>query len=338
MLVALALLAGACGDMGANLNAEARDVPFQKGEFGGVAFVDKDWVVLSYNDDPNAVGSATSLWRLKIDGTRFEQLSVDSDVSCDRVAHLAPSRLGDGRIGFVLHCSHLEGPDPIERILMALDLETGNTERLVESSLDTGTGVFTWDPAVSRGLYGETSAPCVGIVGLTRAGVEYLPITIEDDGQSWRLDEQFLRPLRSQCRDVGRASWPAWSPDGKLVAFFASPAAIGKDGLARLDAPWNLYFMDSGLRMPTKVLENVLHPQELKWSPDGRLLAFGGEIDGQEGIWTYRSENGTLERLSEEGIHSLDWAPDGTRIIGIRTGPSDAWPPEDSLVLYGVSR
>lgn len=58
--------------------------------------------------------------------------------------------------------------------------------------------------------------------------------------------------------------------------------------------------------------------RSLAWSPDGRSLAFAGQIDGlSSDLYVYEIETKTIRRLSSEKqqIQSLEWSPDGKQIL-----------------------
>ncbi len=58
--------------------------------------------------------------------------------------------------------------------------------------------------------------------------------------------------------------------------------------------------------------------QSLAWSPDGRYLAFAGEMDGPSSdVYSYDIGSQTIKRLSSgpEEIQSIAWSPDGQWIL-----------------------
>ena len=75
-----------------------------------------------------------------------------------------------------------------------------------------------------------------------------------------------------------------------------------------------------------------LHPAVgLQWSPDGRFLAFTGMINGDQGLWVYSVEDGTIRGTLAEGIALAAWSPDGMHIGSLMSrgeginAPADVW-------------
>ena len=129
-------------------------------------------------------------------------------------------------------------------------------------------------------------------------------------------------------------NYPAWSPDGTLIAFVAVPHSEGTvpghyeplfaeltimaadgSGLRRIDVPLYAGTMGVGLYPPV-------------WSPDGRRLAFiVNERDGEafkKVLYTIRSEelgDSELHRVGETA-DLPSWSPDGERLAFARDDES----------------
>ena len=97
-------------------------------------------------------------------------------------------------------------------------------------------------------------------------------------------------------------------------------AAGGDDGIVRL---WNgLVCQQAGqgqfgrqcLDMPTRITAQNGILRALAWSPDGRLLATGGD-DGMLKLWyPAQSQSPLLELNQSNPVMALSWSPDGRRI------------------------
>jgi hypothetical protein len=178
---------------------------------------------------------------------------------------------------------------------------------------------LTVTPDLSMALVSAGNILCESISLVDSGGVRYLPVTVGAGDESWRLDEYFVSTAR-MCTQLGRASGARWSPDGRTVAFLGSPKSIGVSGTARLDAPSNLYLMDSTTWTPRLVFAEIEHPSEPSWSPDGRWLVFSGSVpDRGEGTWLFDVGKTRLSRLTSIPLTSPVWSPDGQAIAGTRS-------------------
>jgi len=108
--------------------------------------------------------------------------------------------------------------------------------------------------------------------------------------------------------------FPAWSPDGKLIAFSGLRSAGGRVDTIQLMRPDGSGLVD--LDVPG---------EGAAWSPDGSRLAFGSHPgDGNWAVWTMRRDGSDLRHLTHpvlrppagaHGDYPADWSPDGSRIL-----------------------
>ena len=121
---------------------------------------------------------------------------------------------------------------------------------------------------------------------------------------------RFLRPpLRPAPRTVpltsypGRQVTPAFSPDGKQVAF----AWNGEK-----EDNFDIYvkLLDAG--SPLRLTSNPADETNPAWSPDGRYIAFCRYVSDRVEIWMVPALGGAERKLGEsEECGGLSWSPDG---------------------------
>ncbi|MBZ0290501.1 MAG: hypothetical protein K8I30_22955 [Anaerolineae bacterium] len=112
------------------------------------------------------------------------------------------------------------------------------------------------------------------------------------------LVAMLTRPVREAIR-------PAWSPEGKQVAFFSVSAT------EQMQA--GLYVADAGghhLRWLTSTV-SVAYPI---WSPDSRSILYSSDKRGEEGIYRIAAAGGDPQRISPLPASLLVLSPDGLQI------------------------
>ena len=107
---------------------------------------------------------------------------------------------------------------------------------------------------------------------------------------------------RSQALDES----PAWSPNGRRIAFSRAPLAGSDDGL------WLMRAHGGGERHLTY---NRLGDSCASWSPDGKRIAFSRyrNRSGGRDLWLMRSDGRSPHRLVARAACAA-WSPDGTRL------------------------
>ena len=135
---------------------------------------------------------------------------------------------------------------------------------------------------------------------------------------------------------------PHISPDGKLVAYVVTK--IDRTQNRRNATIWMVAI--DGSRAPWQFTTSPQSANSPRWSPDGQSLAFlssrpTGETAGtgttatpgaeqlRSQVYVLSMNGGEARRVTnlKNGISSLQWSPDGNRLVVVsRTGPSDSRP------------
>jgi hypothetical protein len=251
----------------------------------------------------------------------IDELPLPANQGCRRQQTQEPTLLPDGRLGLLYVCEQ----DDVghNASIQAFELQSQRFERLFGlESIWISNGPFTVSPDLQWAVIAHGGLICEGLSRFSRSGPDPLPVTISDEGRSFRLDT----PVdgAGKCADTGRAHFPTWSPDGRTIAFFGSPASIGRSGQGRLDADWNLYLLDATDLSPRRGLRGVYNARALRWSPDGTRLAFAGEIGSRKGTWTVRPVDNVPHLISSTDLDWLAWSPDGTQMVGAKSYVSAA--------------
>jgi len=94
---------------------------------------------------------------------------------------------------------------------------------------------------------------------------------------------------------------PAWSPDGKYIAF-----ASNKEG------NYDIYVMELEARKITQITSDKGNDKYPEYSPDGSKIAFISDRSGEEQVWIMDSNGNNLKQLTRMKVRvagPLSWNP-----------------------------
>ena len=115
-----------------------------------------------------------------------------------------------------------------------------------------------------------------------------------------------------------RDSFPAWSPDGRRIAFDSD-----RDGNSEI------YVMNADGSGVTRLTDNDAIDSFPTWSPDGRRIAFSSTRDGSFEVYVMNADGSGVTRLTDNDARdwSPAWSPDGRHIAfeSTRDGNSEIY-------------
>jgi len=253
MLAALVVSVLACGPPSTSSPLpEASRVPVGDRILYGVAWLRDGTAVVTFA--PERDDTPARLGTVDLASGEIDELPVPANRGCRRQQTQEPTLLPDARLGLLYVCEQ----DDVghNASIQAFDLQSRRFERLFGlESIWVSNGPFTVSPDLQWAVIAHGGLICEGLSRFSRSGPAPLPVTISDEGRSFRLDT----PVdgAGKCADTGRAHFPAWSPDGQTIAFLGSPASIGHSGQGRLDADWNEYLLDAASLSPRRGLGGI---------------------------------------------------------------------------------
>ncbi len=220
--------------------------------------------------------------------------------------------------------------------IYVMDADGSNVERLTDSgALD---GPPAWSPDGQRIAFGSRPSPSRQAAALSDGGGGIFAMNADGSGVE-RLTPERLTPDPGVVRDE-----PAWSPDGRRIAFTSvrsgnyeiyvmdadgsnverltdsSAAPVwSPDGqriafVAYRDGGWGIFAMNADGSGVERLTESGADHGPPVWSPDGRRIAFTSERSGNYEIYVMDADGSNVERLTDSGAHSPVWSPDGQRL------------------------
>ena len=104
---------------------------------------------------------------------------------------------------------------------------------------------------------------------------------------------------------------PAWSPDGRKIAFVS-----GRDGNS------NIYVMDADGKNVHQLTDHPVSDTNPAWSPNGRKIAFQSSRDGNVEIYVMDADGGNVRRLTHRLAFDImpAWSPNGRKIAFVSYG------------------
>ena len=124
-----------------------------------------------------------------------------------------------------------------------------------------------------------------------------LDIITGEEKELWPTHQNGL-PAADGYRD------PAWSPDGRQIAFTISWHGKKRD----------IYVMNIDGGQLRQLTNNPAEDHAPAWSPDGHRIAFYSDRDKLPGTFVMDADGANLKRLTTGPHDYPTWSPDGTQI------------------------
>lgn len=140
------------------------------------------------------------------------------------------------------------------------------------------------------------------LYGLGFAGPERTLWVVDGDGGAAR---QLTRPEdRIDFFGAGDA-FPAWSPDGRHVAYVSDRTGWG-----------DLWVVSVGDGVARQLTHDIREDYQPQWSPDGRWIAFLSDRGRQTDVWLVSIESGEEIRVTDDADVEmwLRWRPGSTEL------------------------
>jgi len=205
--------------------------------------------------------------------------------------------------------------------IWTLPVDGGKPKQLTKTPASVLNGFPCWSPDGKTIAYIRARADKVYSKGFVEVNIYTVPANGGDP-----------KALTSDSDSVKFCSI-AWSPDGKLIAYFSSDEENSRSGTLKI-----LSLNDGFSRVVGKIQMVHAH-KELAWSPDSKRIALNGPGVYAKVIRVISIKDGSIEDIETDlvdiKIFHLDWSPNGDRFVfsGYQGDSPEFWLMEDFLSL-----
>jgi len=201
----------------------------------------------------------------------------------------------------------------------------------VSGSGPAGAGIYAVATGARTGEFGEqvdfwaqggsqTWSPDASHLAFTRGGSLWVVERGQADG-------------REVAGNLSGVRAPSWSPDGLMIAFYATDSGYQDVWLVGAD----------GASAPRQLTRGAAESDDARftpmWSPDGRWIAYiSNDADWwHDDVWLVEIVSGTTHKVSSSLMASSSpvWSPDGSSLVLMGTAKDEYWY-EDLGYLYRI--
>lgn len=275
----------------------------------------------------------SSIWMVATDGSRAPWQFTTSPQSSN-----SPRWGPDGKsLAFLssrptemtatMSAAALPSAEPPRNQVYILSMNGGEAKRV--TSLKNGVSLFRWSPDGAHLVVVSRIGPSDGRTGdgKDRSDVRHYKNTsykFNDTGwfddrrtHVWVIDlKSGLAKQITEGNDWNDSD-PQWSPDSRRIAFVSNRTGKEYDENRNTDV-WVINADGSGTL--TKISDHDESDNQPRWSPDGKWIAFTGEVHDRDHpkIWLAPASGGAPSVLAANGLDlipgGLEWSDDGKSI------------------------
>lgn len=276
--------------------------------YSSVAWLTDDKLAFVYESNADSQGNDYYIALFSEQDAKWKPLEKIRPEECQSVYYLQLNRLPDGGLGFLVDC--YTKPTGFHFYLYEQNI-TGTIAELSKYPDYFPAGRYSFSPDKAR--YVQEEYHWNDIYRLYQ-------ITVGDSRMQQLLSE------------YKRTRSPSWSPDGRTIAFAGnisvpeprSSLFSAMPGIADMEFyPWELFLMDANGTNVRSILSGVKQADLLKWSPQGRWLAFRGQYEDVPGIWILDTVGLQVVRVWPEQSLYYDWSPDGKQMVLLQKKTQD---------------
>ena len=292
-----------------------------------------------------AFPTVATLWEVSIDGSAEQPLPTDWGYSASYSA--------DGKkLAFMRHPSvwsrqHYRGAFAAD--LWVLDIHTNMYAKI--SGQDDYKGNWLWP------MYGNGAIYFVSDRTSHEKGIQYGgPEVMKSVNNIWKVSEKGGTPVQVTHHGDGNLYFPSISADGKVIVYednfglWKLDTATGKSTEIVIDiesdnkenetqlvtlteaegfhiSPSNrraaivahgeVFTVATGTGEPQRVTETPWREQDVRWSPDGKWIAFVSDRTARQEVWISGELGKNARKLSDADCDKsfLTWAPDSKSLV-----------------------